>query len=51
MGAYWPVARGDPGICPPNLEEPVPLRLVGPAAVPFGSDLAAEPRIIFIEFM
>jgi hypothetical protein len=43
---HWPVARGDPGISPPNLDDPVPLRLVGPPAVPFGFVAAAEPCTI-----
>jgi hypothetical protein len=48
----WRVAPGAPGIWPPNLDEPVPLTLVGPAAVPFGSLRAAErpgPGIMFID--
>jgi hypothetical protein len=31
------------------LDEPVPLTLVGPAAVPLGSLRAALPRLMFIE--
>jgi len=49
---YCRAALLAPGICPPNFDEPVPLTLVGPPAVPFGSERAAVrpgPCIMFIE--
>ena len=43
---FFPEVPGDE---PPNLEEPVPLSVVGPPAVPFG--LPPLPFVVFIEFM